>query len=207
MTPQQTLTGQMFRTKSKSKPIKPGIPASLWDAIAQEPDRFVKDIYGNPRVTDYQSFVNELKNKLNNNNAAPYIFRDLDEELLRILFRSDSIKKTITRNVGEERAKEIYKVETESTTGNIVVPEELILTFAKPVQTRHYQRRIGTRVVEVREYKRGKPQKLTNVERVFFRNARTRKFKPKQTIYHYRMSFSQSNRSESSIKTHLYRAK
>src|SRR3972149_4306087 len=117
---QQTLAKPIFRPKTPKTPR--GIPKSLIEAIMDEADRFTKGVRNNSKVVDFATFVQELKKAMNRNNSYPYIFNDLDMEILRVLFRSNSIKRTIANNIGQDNADVIYKAEEQSASPLVIAP-------------------------------------------------------------------------------------
>jgi hypothetical protein len=203
---QKTLRGNVYIKPKAVKKTPRGIPQSLLDAIMEEPDRFCKEIKGNTRIIDFGTFVAEYKKAMSGNNAQPYLFEDLDKELLRILFRSNTVRNTIEKNIGTEEANKVYQQETQSTLPTITTaPPPLILPPQVVTKIGDYKRGGKT----VHGYTRMKPRKWSNPEVLFLRKKVTQAKTPAEIIYEYREHFGigMDLRQDSSIKTKMYRLK
>lgn len=199
LNPQQVIIYKQVKKTPK------GIPQSLLDAVASDPERFAKDLKNNPRIIDFGTFVIEGNKVLSfgkQSNAREYFRDDISKELWLIVFNTKTIRNTIINNVGQAKADEIYQQPQQIPTPKGFQPSLSVFTTTQ--QVKGYQTKKGQ---QKRSYVKSIPRRFKPVQKTFLKTRRQQRQKPQAVIKQYRQLFPSDKRSDSSLKTAYFRAR
>lgn len=168
--------------------------SSFDEAILQEPDRFIGYAFGhNDKISNFGEFKNAL------NSGIDHAKGHIDEQTVINLFERPETKRKIKENVTQDEYEDLYG------DGNIVQreavsPTKAVVVVTPKVKVANHNR--GGKVVK--NYNRGF-RKWSPAEAKFLQVRKQRGLTPKQTIREFNAHFEDTPRSQSSIKTKIYR--
>ena len=161
----------------------------------KEANRLAKYVVdANPNIKDFPEFEDALKKAFNTptgQNALSFI----NDEESKLLFESKTIQETIQYNGGEQDA-ESFEVQRRIDKGEPTKPSDLIIVQTQP--------KFVSRTKTGLEYQKSY-SKWSSAQNRFVQTRKARGESPKQIIYNFNQHFNQNQKSESSIRTKIYR--
>lgn len=179
-------------------------------------ERFVRRTFEkNPRIKDFVDFQQSLFEAFDTERGkrAKNFFGD--EEIMA-LFKSEECKAHLRQNVSEEEFNKIYSdaeqgaysVMRKSKLGEPIKKPEDVFTITTPKKIRiekQYTRTVRGKKISVKPYNRGFNKWSASQIRFIRIRRQAGILTPKQIVYSYNSHFMTEPRTESSIKTKMFR--
>jgi hypothetical protein len=191
--------------------------SSLKDYIEKDADlreRFVEEAFKQGGVADFPSFESALLNAFDTQRGRNASQKGFDDEDLKTLFESNECQGRMRQVLNEDEFNNAYAITSSQTVikrtpqgdDNKIRPSDvMVITVPKKVEMSAYTRTINGKKVSVTAYKRSF-KGWTDKEVRFLRVRKQQSvLSMRDIVYEYNNFFQGSERTESSIKTKIFR--
>lgn len=172
---------------------------SITDAMQQEPARFLDKIFGyEGDIKTFPEFRDAFIGAFNTPRGRNAKIDEVNEQAIIDLFEGEECKKEMKNKLPAKDYEKLYG-------DGVMVQREVVgkkvVTITRPkISVKSYSKKGRTIPAYNKGYQRWKPAEVR-----FLKVRKAKKISPKQIINQYNAHFSGHERTESSLKTKVYR--